>query len=418
MPRHPRTFPHKIGNWKLAIGNPNDHLPITIYLLLALLTLALAPALPARAADTQPAAEVLLQRTLDQPFDLKLQKVELAEAFKQIAATAHISLQIDPACYRDLPYGETTRVSADFRQSKLRDAIEEVLVPLGLQQAVSAGTVIIRPSGPLARIGRKAEWEELKLLQELRTTELKLPAGPGEFDWTALLRGALNREGLAVTIANPESAAAHEKAMEQLKKQFPLTAFRALEMYCQLTNQVWFAETGAGIAANTATVRIMPERVWINRQLERPIQLSANNVSLQKVVEDLTQLSGIRFVPEPGLYQAVPTVTLNSNNGSVIQTLEALAGATSIKFEVRENSVLLTLAGGVPAAPAGRTDPIIGRISVPSSKEGPALDLFLHESDLPPELNELRKKKLQEAIEEMRRAWKPAATQPTTAKGG
>lgn len=395
--------------------------------LIALLGLLL-PLGMLRAADPAPsppdAGEVQLQRTLDQPFDLKLDKVALSEAFKQIAETAKIRLQIDPACYRDLPYGETTRVSADFRQSKLRDAIEEVLVPLGLQQAVSGSTVMIRPSGPLARIGRKAEWEELKLLQDLRTTEIKRPANGGEFDWTAALRAALNREGLIVTIANPDNQAAHDKAMEQLKKLLPMTAFRALETYGQLTNQIWFAETGLGVASATATIHIMSERTWINRQLDRPIQLEEDNVPLQKVVEDLTNLSGIRMVPEPGLYLAVPAVRLNSNHGSVIQTLEALAGATKIKFEVRDDSILLTLAGSAAAAPPARPDAYIGRISLPVSPNGPSLDLFLHESDLPPELNALRKKKLDEAIEALKKAWTaPLAppvpeTEPATNKAG
>src|SRR3954471_14389737 len=98
------------------------------------------------------AAEIALQRALDQPFNLVLEKVEIAEAFKRIAATAKISLSVDPACYEFLPYGATTRVSADFRSAKLRDAIEQVLITLGLQQTVSGATVIIRPSAPLMHI--------------------------------------------------------------------------------------------------------------------------------------------------------------------------------------------------------------------------------------------------------------------------
>src|ERR1700742_2372227 len=90
----------------------------------------------AHAADPPPdgnaAAEVALQRALDQPFNLVLEKVEIAEAFKQIAGTAKIALTVDPGCYEFLPYGATTRVSADFRNSKLRDAIEQVLITLGL----------------------------------------------------------------------------------------------------------------------------------------------------------------------------------------------------------------------------------------------------------------------------------------------
>src|SRR5271170_1511098 len=138
-----------------------------------LATFLLLPSL-ARAADAPPpaSAEVALQRALDQPFNLVLEKVEIAEAFKQIAGTAKIALTVDPACYDFLPYGPTTRVSADFRNSKLRDAIEQVLITLGLQQTVSGSAVIIRPSAPLMHIGRRAQLDELKLLQDLRSNDL------------------------------------------------------------------------------------------------------------------------------------------------------------------------------------------------------------------------------------------------------
>ncbi len=148
---------------------------------------AQAPAAPAGGENS--AAEVELQRALDQPFNLVLDKVEIAEAFKRIAATAKISLNVDPGCYDCLPYGETTRVSADFRNSKLRDAIEQVLVTLGLQQTVTGANVIIRPSGPLLHIGRRAQLDELKLLQDLRSNDVAPIQGDGALDWTTAIRG-------------------------------------------------------------------------------------------------------------------------------------------------------------------------------------------------------------------------------------
>jgi hypothetical protein len=392
---------------------------------------ALSVAGVVRAADVP--AEVGLQRTLDQPFNLTLTKTPLSEAFKQIAATAKISMQVDPACYDLLPYGATTLVSADFRQSKLRDAIEEVLVPLGLQQAVSGATVIVRPSGPLARIGRRAYWDELKLLQDLRNTELKAGADGG-FDFKTAVRAALDRPDLVVSIADEGvSGATRDKALDQIKKQLPLSAFRALEMYGQLTGQIWFVEAGPGAAAmpgaSAGTVRVMSMKAWMQRQMERPIQVDFTNAPLNQVVAELTHLSGIRFVPEPGLYQMVPVVSLKSNNGSVIQTLEALAGGTRIAFDVRDDSILLHMAGNEPL-PAPRSDAIVGRISVPvgTGADRTTMDVFIRESDLPRELNELRKKRTQEAIDALARAWEgspaeapavpataPAATQPAPA---
>jgi hypothetical protein len=398
---------------------------------LALYTVGIAGS--ARAADV--AAETELQRTLEQPFNLTLSKVALSEAFKQIATTAKISLQVDPACYDLLPYGATTLVSADFRQSKLRDAIEQVLVPLGLQQTVSGSTVMIRPSAPLLRIGRRAYWDELKLLQEVRNSELK-PAADGGFDWKTAVRAALDRPDVVVAIGDEGvSAATRDKALDQIKKQLPMSTFRALETYCQLTNQVWFVETGPGVTglpgSAAGNIRVMTLKAWMQRQLERPIQVDFANAPLAQVVGELTHLSGIRFVPEPGLYQAVPVVSLKSNNGSVIQTLEALAGGTRIAFDLRDDSILLHMAGNEPPAPAtSRTDTIVGRVSVPvgTGADRTVMEVFIRESDLPPEVNDLRKRKIQEAIEGMQKSWEaavvkegdphPAPTVPATAPGG
>jgi hypothetical protein len=401
---------------------------------LLLLTPALFAADPAPAPSSPPAAnppgntpDVALQRKLDQPLTLDLQKVELSEAFRQIATTAGIALQVDPACYELLPYGSTTRVSATFRQSKLRDALEEILLPLGLQQAVSAGgagaggapTVVIRPSNPLAHIGRRADWEELKLMQELRTApDLKPPASRTEsLDLTLAIRAALDgRKDLVVSIAGGNG---DPTALDQIRKQLPMSPYRALELYCQLTSQIWFVEAGPLAGGPTGgTIRIMSPRQWIEqRQLERPIQIAASNQPLEQVVADLSHASGIRFVPEPGLYQAVPVVSVTSTNASVRQTLEALAGTARIAFDIRDDSILLHLAPSPGSEPPAKSDIIIGRFTL-TTKDGAAVDIFLHESDLPPQLNDLRKKRLQEAIDTLQRSLTNTplpATQPATA---
>ncbi len=401
---------------------------------IARLATAAPPSAPAAPAPQSP--EIALQRTLDQPITLDLQKVELSEAFTQIAAAAKISLQVDPACYDLLPYGSTTRVSASFRQSRLRDALEEVLIPLGLQQTVSGAgaggsVVIIRPSDPLAHIGRRAEWEELKLLQDLRTSpDLTAPppspnapgfaAPPGSpapppvaspFNLTDAIRTALDgRKDLIVSI--PPDAPNVPAALDQVRAQLPLSAYRALELFCQLTHQVWFVEAGPLNGGPTGgNIRIMSPKQWIERQLERPIQISHTNEPLETIVADLTHASGIRFVPEPGLYQAVPPLSLLSKNGSVRQTLEALAGSTSIAFDVRDDSILLRLTSGPGNQPA-KGDPVVGHITVPASPSGPQIDLYLRESDLPPALNELRKKQLQESIDALQKSWAHPASPP------
>jgi len=382
-------------------------------LLLATPSIAQTP--PPPPASNPAAAEIELQRKLDMPFTLLLQKVELAEAFKQIAGAGQITLQVDPECYDALPYGATTRVTADFRESKLRDAIEQVLVPLCLEQIVSGSTIIIRPTAPLSRIGRRADWDELKLLQNLRTASNLKPATT-PFDWTASLRAALDSHpNLVVSMPPPapEAATLHDKAIDHLQKQFPLSPFRALELYCQLTNQIWFVEAGpafgAGKGGGGETIMIMPVRRWIDRQLQRPIKLAFTNAPLQQVIDEISHLSGIRFTPQPGLYQTIPMVSVNSDYSSAIATLKAISGGTGIAFDIKDDSIYLHMATAttMPAqAATTRTDRVVARIAVPVGANGLTMDILVYESDLPADLNELRKKKLQESIEALQKMMK------------
>ena len=392
---------------------------------------AVAP-MQAFAADVPPsesaAAEVALQRALDQPFNLVLEKIEIAEAFKRIAATAKISLSVDPACYDFLPYGATTRVSADFRNSKLRDAIEQVLITLGLQQTVSGSTVIIRPSAPLMHIGRRAQLSELKLLQDLRSDQNELmpptiapSAGtqPAPLDWTTAIRTALDRRNIVVSMEGDTTSPLHEKAMDEIGKQLPMTIFRGLETYCQITNQIWFAESDP-YSAGGATIHIMPMKQWILRQLDRPIQVDFVNTPSDQVLAELSHLTGIRFVPEPGLYAAFPALNLKSGNGSVRQTLEALAGGAGIAYEVRDDSILLKMSGGVNTAqtpttqPSAQSDNIVAYMAVPTGPTGRLMNVVIRESDLPPELNDLRKEKIKEAVQLLEHAWLAKGPAPTT----
>jgi len=359
--------------------------------------LLLAPA-GVRAADpAATAAEIQLQRALDATIDLSFDKTELSKAFEAIAEKAKVSISVDQAAYDSLPYGATTKVSATFRASTGRAAIEEVLAPLGLEQAVSGSSVVIRPSAPLLYIGRRAEWEELQLLQSLRKTTLPKI----EIDWTSDLRTLLGKPDLNVRISD---SAANDKAMAAVRSLLPCPVAQALETYAAQSNQIW--------TVRGHDILMMPTKQWIAGQLDRPIVVNFSSAPLANVVAELAHLSRIPIEPAPGLYQAIPTVSLNSNNGTVKQTLDALSGASGIPVELRDDRIILGLPikpGTTQPAPTPRGDAIIGHIALPL-KDGTVLDLYLHESDLPPELLEARRKKLQEAMQALQKS--AVETQP------
>jgi hypothetical protein len=353
----------------------------------------------ARAAEES--GETALQRKLDAPLNLTIDKQPLSDAFTAIAREAHIALFVDPASFECLPYGATTVVSARFREASLRTSLEDILAPLALEMATSGDKVIIRPTPPLAHIGRRAQWNELSLMDTLRKSQLPTLAG----DWNAELRTLLGKPELVVH--DQADPADHDKAVLQVRNELPASIAQALDTYAAATNQIWFPEdTG---------IQIMPMNTWIKRQLDRAIDVHFTNAPIQAVVDELSHLSGIRFQPEAGLYQAIPAVSLNSDKGTVQQSLDALVGAVGIAYDIQDDHITIRLPGKQSPPTAPRGDAVIGRITLPAGKEGQSLEVFLRESDLPPDLNDLRKKKIAQAIQDLAKSLRlPTTTAPAT----
>ncbi len=343
---------------------------------------------------------IALQRRLDSPFSLRLHKTPLSAVFADIAHKAGISLEVENSVYAALPYGATTRVSATFRNASLRSAIAEILSPLGLRDATSGSHLVIMPSPALARIGRRATWNELQLLQAIRRTQLSTFTG----NWTADLRRTLGRSKLTVQIASNNTARAAQAAAK-VRAELPTTIAQALDTYASATHQLWFVRRDS--------VAMMSQHDWLQRQLQRPIVIHFSNVPLETVVTRLGQLSGIRFKPDPGLYLAVPAVSVDSSNGTVQQTLDVLSGAARIAYTVRRHYILLHLAGKTGHARAPRSA-IIGTISLPFGHDRGKLDLFLRRSDISTSLYHALQTHLHAAVKRLRRQLvePPAAAAP------
>jgi hypothetical protein len=348
------------------------------------------PAPSLRAAD--PAAEIELQRSLDAPIEsLELSNIELPKVFDDLAAKGKIKLQVDPTCYDLLPYGNTTKVSATFRQSKLRDAIDEILKHVGLEKTVSGDKVLILPTAPLLRIGRRATWDELNILATARVEQL-----PALTNGNLLqgLRTVLSMDTLQLRDALP-AGPEHDAAIEQVRKQLPTEAWKALDIYAQSTGQIWFVSEN--------TIEVMTQRQWIQRQLDRRIEIKKTNRPLVECVSELAHLSGIHFTPDPGLYALYPQVTLNSTGGTVREILDTLRGVIGINYEIRDDSILLKKMTTDTTPAAARTDPILGQIAIPLSGGG-EINVFFRESQLPPEVADAIKKQVADSIEKIRKS--------------
>jgi hypothetical protein len=181
----------------------------------------------------------------------------------------------------------------------------------------------------------------------------------------------------------------------------PTEVWKALDTYAGATGQIWFVSDNA--------IKIMPQRQWIEGQLERRVEIKKLNRPLVECVSELAHLSGIHFTPEPGLYSLFPAVTLNSTGGTVRDILDTLRGVIGIDYEVKDDAILLKKARAetAPAPAAARPDPILGQIAIPLAGGGEVL-MFLRESQVPPEVAEALKGRMKAGVEQLKKSLLPA----------
>jgi hypothetical protein len=344
------------------------------------------------------AGAIALQQALDTPVTLTIERTGLAAALGRLASEGKLSLQIDPRCYDLLPYGAETRITINAQRIAIRNVLNESLTPLGLEMVVTGETALVRPTPALARMTRRVDWEELKLITDLRAKKVEKLTDNLQSD----LRTALCRPELTIEVGDVDNEL-QQKALGLIRPKLPLSAASVLDLYAQSIGHIWLVDP--------ATVRLLTPRVWTDRQLDRPTVLQYAATPLAQVVSDLEYRSGLRFVPEPGLYQSINAVNLSSNGGTIRQALDALSGATGLTYDVRPGEIFLR-GPQKNANPTPRVDSIIGRIAVPLT-EGMTFDVFVRESDLTPDLQTLRKTKIAAAVAALR----ASTTQPTTLPG-
>jgi len=357
-----------------------------------------APQSSSAAPSASDAGEVQLQKMLTSNLTLSLKNVSLTDAFTAIAQNAHISIEVEQSVYNCLPYGDDTIIDVTFRDVPLQTALQKIMDELCLTMAVSNQHVVIEPSEALIRIGRRATWDELDLLHKLNSVVQTQFTG----NWTPSLQKLLNQQSLDV-VESPADVRARAEALSNVQAQLPCPVSQALDAYAQSLNMIWYLLDNR--------IYILPGSEWIRRQLDRPIILKQSSIPLQQVVGELSVLSGVDFRPQPGLYLAVPTVNVDSNDGTIRQTLDALSGATGITYQIMDDYVSLD----VQHTASGQQDldgqdPVIGMIPIPTGIGNLEFDYFVHASDVPPPLLEQLHAKARAAIGSLNAP--PAATQP------
>ena len=355
-------------------------------------------------ADLQPVVE----QALDEPVDLAIENAPLEQAFRTIGEKTGVTITMPPGTVELLPYGPATQVTAKLQKITLREGLGQLLAPLGMTYQATPRGVEVYPSPGLARIGRRATWPELKTLQWLQTTRFVGDA--------ASLEVLRQRMQFHVEGAKPWEALA---AAVQKTGAGPGT--EVLEVATRSLGWTWYP------AGEQIAVLSLAEQT--KRQLGAVVSVRQSHRAFTDVLRDLGRQAGIAIRLGAGVADALPVqvrknFSLLADNVTAGEALEEIAGLTGLKYRADAEGVVFELpssgAGGTAAAlTAGQPvtqprDPYVAKITVPDPSGAYQIEFVLRESDLSPQVNELRKALLKDSNQVLEEALKKRlATQPS-----
>lgn len=332
----------------------------------------------------------LIAQALNQNTDLAVQDQPLKIAFVQISDQTGIKIEIDPASVELLPYGPETRVSAKVKGIPLKEGLRQLISPIGMTFQVLEDKVLVRATPVLLRIGRQATWDELALIDELS----KKPFA-GVVDHLSI-------QFQVNTITNP-----HADLLAKAKNVGQGSAAEVLDIATRALGWTWYPWD--------RQIVVITREQQAMRLLDKRYTLNYRRQNIGQIILELTDLAGLTVKFDSGVLDKLPAETRESfslvaENYSVRQALELICGTTGLEYHLKGETI--TIAAGAPlvgeeAAARSRNDPYVGRVKVPGKSGQYEFEFFLRESDLPPDLNLVRKDKIKQAVETMRKDLSP-----------
>ncbi len=357
-------------------------------LLPALVCALLSAGAGAVRAAQQETMRTILEKALDQPVNIAIEKQPLASAFELIGEETGVTLTISPQVVDLLPYGKQTLVSAEIKNISLREGLSQMLSHLGMTLHVRERDVAIEPIDPLRRVCRSVTWGELAMLHKLTTTPYS--------------REAFEKLPFYFQIKTSQDAKA--LLLEQASKIGAGTMADVLEAATDQLGWTWYP-SGDWLV-------VLTKEEQAERYVDKPVSLRYSHAALGDVLADIAKQAGLRLRMEPGVLKGLPVQTrqnfsLMMQQATIRTALEMISGATGLAYEVTPKEIIIkhtktSLASATQPATVIRSDnPIVGQISVPIKSGMFQVDFFIREADLSPALNAWRKRKIREAVKLM-----------------
>jgi hypothetical protein len=353
----------------------------------------------------------LVELALDEPGKkITLQDVTILEAFERIADQTGIELQVRPEVLELLPYGAETRIrEVTLSGQPMRQALRTLLGQLGMEYEVREGYLQVILTPVVSRQADPVTWDELRLLGNLRD----LRPGTNQSDLESL-RGLVR-----IKVAEPDAWAVISETMQRIG---PGSADELLEAATEPYGWTWLLEDDH--------VDVVPIALQLQRQLDRRVNLRMSNRPLFDVLLAVGRDLGVAVRMEPSASAALPeetrtNFTLRADGLTGFETLDAISQATGLPYLVDPDGVIYydpgqlnstsAPAGQLPpadsAASPGRQDPYIGQVVVPLP-DGSEVRWLVRQSEVPPNVLELRDQHLQRAFDILLQEAEDAAQQP------
>jgi hypothetical protein len=348
---------------------------------------------------TMSGEDLVLARAIDRKFDeIVLSEKAVPEALSELGDKAGVRIRIDDEAVELLPWGAQTRLSAvRITNASLREALPQILGALGMTYEERGGELFVTAMAPLARMNRRANWDDLKLLRKLNETQYA-PENFAPFKLQYRITAKVDPAGLLA---------------QQLAKAGGGTIAQILEVATGSLGWTWFP--------NNDHVVIMTQEAQIAHRLARRVTSRYSNVSLSSILLDLAKRAGVGLYMEPGMMLKLPpgtsqSYTLALQQSSIRQALEVICAETGLKYEVRREGIYMSATeeaatGAAPAAGgSGTRPPYVGKITIPGKDGSFAYEFLVRENELPADILEYRKQIINDVIDKMRAELSPDNT--------
>jgi hypothetical protein len=324
---------------------------------------------------------ISLQQALDKPIDLTIENAPIAEVFRKLSEKTGVKFVLDDQTIACLPYGDQTRLDVRLKDATLRKDLPRLLGRGALQWDIEGDLVRIKPGEPLARMCRRASFDELAVLGKICSDKVASVEGSTMIEQLRKLTG--DKELELVFQATGDKAA----AIAQADRIMPCTGAEWLDRLCQHGPWTWYLWGDQII--------ILDRKAQVARQLQQQVSLRYQNEKLVTVLLDLVNRKGhVKLEMEPGVLNYVPSEIRNNFNlvmadASISQALEVISGATGLEFITTEDGVRVVpsdkLVKGGGAADNSRRPPFFVRVNMPGPN-GTNIEVYFRPDELPDEM--------------------------------